>query len=190
MDEARTHPGLILGIGRFFHDPRGSVRGMLASDPTEARLLVYAMMAAAILLTGRIVTLLNDGLSPDMLAAMVTAQIVSLLFFLPLAYYGLAALGTVVARRFGGRGGWREGRAAFFWAALVSAPVLMLSMIGADLVSGAAGDVLGEVGGVFFAWAVAACFTEVFGFASTWRVLAVVCGPVLVLLGAVLLLRG
>ena len=50
MAEAVRHPGLILGVARFFHDPRGSIRGVLDSRPSEGRLLVYALLAAGILL--------------------------------------------------------------------------------------------------------------------------------------------
>ena len=175
----RSHPGLILGVARFYHDPRGSMRGVLDSHPSEARLLAYAMIAAAFLLAGRIAGLLTSSTGDVM--ARVLEQTVSLLFFLPLAYFGLAALGTWLARLAGGQGGWADGRAAFFWAALVSAPLILASALGQIAMAGAGPTVkavIGQIGAVFFAWALANCFAETFGFASVWKVLAVIVGTV------------
>lgn len=177
-DQALRHPGLILGIARFFYNPRGSMRGVLDSGPSEGRLFAYALIAAAILLFGRILDLVA-GAAPTggNVMARAAEQTVSLLFFLPIVYYAVAALGTLLARAFGGLGSWREGRAAFFWAALVSAPVIVVCAM--------AGSVFGpepttlfavivQVGQIFFAWAVAQCFAETFGFGRTWPVLAVI----------------
>lgn len=173
---ALRHPGVVLGIARFFHAPRASMRGVLESRPSEGRLLAYAMLAAAILLAGRIAALtIAAGAAVADVLPQVSAQVASLMFFVPLLYYGLAALGTALAKAFGGRGGWRDGRAAFFWAALVSAPVMVLSGLAA-LALGAAPGVLAvavvQLGPVFFAWALAQCFAEAFGFARSWAVFA------------------
>lgn len=181
---ASTHPGLILGVARFYHDPRGSMRGVLDSHPTEARLLAYVMIAASILLAGRVLSLLSA--STGDLMARVLEQTVSLVFFLPLVYYGLAALGTWMARKTGGQGGWIDGRAAFFWAALVSAPLMLASTLGQIILADVgtiARSIVGQIGSVFFAWALAACFAEAFGFRHTWKVLA----AIVVLIGTILM---
>lgn len=177
MTTAARHPGLILGAARFFHDPRGSVRGVLDSRPGEGRLFAYALTAAGTLLAGRMVAL--GSVAPGIDPARAAAQVASLLFFVPLLYYGLAALGTVLARAFGGRGVWRDGRAAFFWAALVSAPVMVLTGLAALALEDAPLPLvalLGQAGPVFFAWALALCFAEAFGFARAWAVFAVIAG--------------
>jgi hypothetical protein len=185
MAEAIRHPGLILGVARFFHDPRGSMRGLLESRPSEGRLLAYAFLATGLLLAGRIVTLtIAAQASVTDLLPQVSAQAASMLFFVPLVYYLLAALGTALARGFRGRGSWRDGRAAFFWAALVSAPVVVLSGFAALALDGAPRALtvgIAQVGPVFFAWALAQCFAEAFGFARSWVVFAAIGGIVLLI---------
>jgi len=183
------HPGLILGVARFYYDPRGSVRGMLASQPGEPRLFAYAIIAAAIVLAGRLVDVSVTG--EGNLMPRVLEQIGSTMFFVPLFYYGLAALGTMLAQTFGGEGGWRDGRAAFFWAALVSAPLVTASKLAPLLVAGgpeSLSAVLGMIGPVAFGVATAYCFTEAFGFRRVWTVAVAIAVPVvLVVLGALLL---
>lgn len=181
MTGAVRHPGMILGVGRFFHDPRGSMRGVLASHPGEGRLLLYVLVAASVLLAGRIAALFGASAGTGDLSGPVTAQAYSLPFVV-FAYYLLAALGTVIARLFGGRGSWTDGRAAFFWASLVSAPVVVLSGLAAVAAVGAPRAVavgIAEAGPVFYAWAVAQCYAEAFGFRRGWVVFAVIAALVL-----------
>lgn len=187
-DTARSsaHPGAILGIARFLHDPRGSMRAMLESNPGEARLLAYAVLAAMLLLVERLFRLFAEAAPGADLTPRVVEQVVSLMFFLPLAYYGLAAVATMIARALGGQGGWFQGRAAFFWAALVSAPIVVLTGLAALAAGpGAGAAILRQAASFFFAWALANCFAEAFGFTSTMRVLAVIVVIALVPLGLV-----
>ena len=152
------------------------MRAVLDSGPGEARLLAYAVAAAAILLCERIVRVMAEAEAGTNVTARIMEQTVSLIFFLPLLYYILATLGTVLARAFGGQGGWFVGRAAFFWAALVSAPVVLMTGLAAIAAggSGTAADVLRQVGAIFFAWALACCYAEAFAFASVAKVLGVI----------------
>lgn len=178
MAEALRHPGAILGVARFFHDPRGSMRGMLSSRPGEGRLFSYALAAGLVLLAGRVLSLLMmPGELSTELPGRIAAHAAALLIFVPLAWYGLAAFGTLLARAFRGEGSWHEGRAAFFWAALVSSPVLVLSSL-LPLAFPAAPRIsimLGaQIGPVFFAWALAQCYAEAFGFRRASNVLAVI----------------
>jgi hypothetical protein len=182
---AVRHPGLILGLARFFHDPRASMRGVLDSRPSEGRLLAYAFLAAGMLLAGRIATLtIAARASVADLLPQVSAQVASLMFFVPLVYYLLAALGTALAKAAGGTGSWRDGRAAFLWAALVSAPVVVLSSLAAlalDAAPQALTVAVAQIGPVFFAWALAQCFAEAFGFIRGWMVLAAIGAIVLLI---------
>jgi hypothetical protein len=180
------HPGLILGVARFFHDPRGSMRGVLDSRPSEGRLLAYAFLAAGVLLAGRVgaLAVAAQGSGAD-LTPRIAAETASVLFFVPIVYYLLAALGTALAKLAGGRGGWRDGRAAFFWAALVSAPVGVLTGFAAlslHAAPPAVTVVVAQIGPVFFAWALAQCYAEAFGFRRAWAVFAAIGGIVLVIL--------
>lgn len=187
VNGAARHPGLILGIARFFHDPRGSMRGVLESRPSEGRLLAYAFLAAGLLLAGRIANLsVAAQQAGEMdLAPQIAAQTVSMMFFVPFVYYLLAALGTAMAKIAGGQAGWRDGRAAFFWAALVSAPVVVLTGVAALALDGAPRALLvgvAQIGPVFFAWALAQCYAEAFGFDRGWTVFAAIGGIVLAIL--------
>ena len=179
------HPGMILGFARFFHDPRASMRGVLESGPSEGRLLAYALLAAGMLLAGRIATLtIAAPASAADLLPLLAAQVASLMFFVPLVYYLLAALGTALAKAFGGRGSWRDGRAAFMWAAVVSAPAVVLSGLAALAIDGGPrvlSVAVAQVGPVFFAWALAQCFAEAFGFARSWTVFAAIGAIVLLI---------
>ncbi len=186
MAEALRHPGAILGVARFYHDPRASMRGMLDSRPGEGRLLAYAMGAAAIWILGRIaIVLAGAGPEADVQGLMV-ANTLSI-GFLTLFFYVLATLGTAFARAFRGTGSWHDGRAAFIWAALVASPVLVLSSLAAVSMPDAPPAVIavvGQTGPVFFAWALAQCYSEAFGFARPWAVFALIAGLALAIVGA------
>ena len=74
-----------------------------------------------------------------------------LLATIPL-FYGLAALGHLVARLMGGQGGWYDGRLALFWAlACVTPPMLMLGLVRAMLGDVPAVTYMGFA--IFFAFA-------------------------------------
>ena len=184
---AAPDPGAVLRVARFFHDPRGSMRALLQSSPREARLLAYIVIASAILLLERIARVLAEAGPDTNIAARVMEQTVSLIFFLPLLYYALAALGTGVVRMMGGPKSWYLSRAALFWAALVSAPVILLSGMAA-IAAGPDGwmpDVLRQIGPFFFAWAIACCYAEAFAFSSIAKVLGVIVVIALVPFGLV-----
>ena len=109
---------------------------------------------------------------------------VSFAFFVPLAYYLVAATGTLAAKACGGTGSWYEGRVAFFWAAFISAPVTLITGILPLLAPTLPDSILiaiGQVGVFFFAWAVAQAFAEAFSFTRTWLVLIAVCSPAVLL---------
>lgn len=185
------HPGLILGAARFYHDPRGSVQGMLDSHPSEARLMAYAFIASSILLAGRLVGVAMTA--EGNLLPRVLEQIGSTLFFVPLAYYGIAALGTMIAQACGGTGNWVDGRRAFFWAALVSAPLVAVSELAPALAPAApdwALSVLQMIGSVVFGLATAYGFAGAFGFRKVWTVIAAMACPVAVMALLAFLLRS
>ena len=188
MADALRHPGAVLGVARFFHAPRASRRGVLDSRPGEGRLLAYAIAAAAVMLAGRMLALAAmPGVDERDMAGSLAAHAAGFLIFVPLAWYGMAALGTLIARLAGGSGSWRDGRAAFFWAALVASPVMALSAVAQVRMTGAPLHLVvlvGQVGPVFFAWALAQCYAEAFGFRRSWAVFAVIAALVLAILGA------
>lgn len=185
-DMSAPRLGIVPGVGRFYHDPRGSVRAVRAGHPEESTLLAYLMIGLVLILTGRLIQLAQSyPVGSDAFLPQAGAAVFGQIFIAPLFCYGLAAFGTLVARLFRGAGGWRDGRLGFFWAILVAAPIIVLSDIAstpAGSVNPALGTLVGQVGPVFFAWALGQCFAEAFGFTRTWVVFAAIALLVLVLL--------
>jgi len=185
-------PWRILGA---WADLRGSMRAELDRAPGEPRLLAYVMLSGLIWFLGRVLVVefgpLAPTLGPDEAIKRIAAEFVGSIFFRTLAFYGVAALAGAVAMKLGGRGSWRDSRAAMFWAALVAAPVTLagtlLSLLLAEA-PGQAGLIAGMIGSVAFAWAAAHCIAEAHRFASLWRVLGVVVLSAAAFVGGLLLL--
>lgn len=177
-------PGVLASAARFFVNPRASVRATLDSNPTEGRILAFGMFAALVLFFRQMASVLTK---PELLAdqtELVMQDLVSFLFFVPLAYYGVAALGTAIARAFGGTGTWKDGRIAFFWSAFISAPVMLITGILPLILPTMPSPLLiliGQIGVFFFGWAIAQAFAEAFAFTRTWLVLMVVCSPAILI---------
>lgn len=189
-----ARPGLFGAFLRFYRDPRGSVRAVLEANPAEAKLLVILMLAMALIFCARIVQIHVQFQNPDDRLELIMQQMVSQLLFLPLFYYGLAALVTAVSRLCGGVGGWKNGRVAVFWSTLVAAPVVLMSLL-LPLVTTAwpmaiLPVVIAQLGSVFLAWALAQSIAAAFEFTRTWLVFACVCLPAAVLFVVAWLLRS
>ena len=187
MAEGPNRPGILLGVGRFYHDPRGSLRAVKAGQPPEAKLLAYLMIGLVVILMGRLIAL--AGRVPPESEAFLPqagAAVFSQLFVAPLFCYALAGIGALVAKLLKGQGSWQDGRMAFFWAILVSSPIIVISDIGAISAAAAiapeVGPVFSQIGPVFFAWALSQCFAEAFGFTRPWAVFLTIAALVLVLL--------
>lgn len=170
---------------RFWRGPRPAMRALLDARPSEGRLLGFAALAVLILTIGRAVAasrvpVVATGLD-DRQFELMTAEIFAAALKLP-AFYLLAAIGTALARLFGGQGGWRDGRAAFFLAAFATAPLqaVLAALPGLVVLSPPVAVVLTRLGPVVFAWALAHCFAEAFGFRRTWAVFAVLAALILI----------
>ncbi|MEM7239308.1 MAG: hypothetical protein AAF501_16000 [Pseudomonadota bacterium] len=159
-------------------DLRGSYRGLMATAPSEGKLLFIAMASGLVLflewtgiarLTGDLATL-----APDEMASQVAAQFTAALLFRTLMLYAVAAGLCWVLCRFGGTGGWYATRGAVFWAFLVAAPVTLLcSILGAVIMQrapGSGGEVIADAGNLVLALVMAACLAEAHGIHSMWRV--------------------
>ncbi len=181
MEQSLPSGGVFWRMLGAWADLRGSMRAELARGPSEGRLLFYVMLSGLIWFVGRIAVLVYGPLGPTIpeaeFAGRVGLVFLSAIFFRALAFYALAALAGLIARAAGGGGGWRDSRAALFWAALVAAPVILAATFLSLLLTGMpgqAGAIASMLGAVAFAWAVAQCFAEAHGFTSAWRVLAAV----------------
>ncbi len=165
---------------------RASMRAELDRAPSEATLLAYVMLSGLIWFLGRVAMLklgpIAPALDPDYALKRIAVEFVSSLFFRTLAMYGVAALAGAIAMKAGGRGSWRDSRAAIFWAALVAAPVMLAGVLISLLVSGVpaeVGTVARMLGALAFAWAVAHCIAETHGF----RRVSFVLGAVMIAVG-------
>ena len=164
---------------QFWVNPRASMRGVLDRQPGESLLAALIFLAVMILLAGRfwIIALtptvelgsIDDDARLQHMAANTTAA-----FLLVLVFYGFAAIGTLLCRLFRGTGGFWHGRVAFFWAALMSAPLLVASNVAPLLIqmSAPGAALAGQFGPVLFAWALSQSYAEAFGFPRAWRVFA------------------
>ncbi len=195
MEQTLQSGGVLWRMLGAWANLRGSMRAELDRDPSEGRLLFYVMLSGLIWFIGRYAVLVYGPLGPaipeDVFVGRVGWEFVTAVFFRSLAFYALAALAGAIARAAGGSGGWRDSRAALFWAALVAAPVILAGTLLSLLLTGVPGQtgaIAGMLGAVAFAWAVAQCIAEAHGFTSAWRVLAAVAGLAAALVGGVYLL--
>ena len=195
MEQSLPSGGVFWRMLGAWADLRGSMRAELDRDPGEGRLLFYVMLSGLIWFAGRTAVLvygpLGPTIPPDVFAGRVGLEFISAIFFRTLAFYALAALAGLIARAAGGGGGWRDSRAALFWAALVAAPAILAATFLSLLLTGIpgqAGAIAGMLGAVAFAWAVAQCLAEAHGFTSAWRVLAVLALLAAALVGGVYML--
>jgi len=196
MEQSLSSGGVLWRMLGAWADLRGSMRAELDRDPGEGRLLFYVMLSGLIWFIGRHALLVYGPLGPvipeDVFLGRVGLEFVSAIFFRTLAFYALAALAGLIARAAGGSGGWRDSRAALFWAALVAAPVILAATLLSLLLTGIpgqAGAIASMLGAVAFAWAVAQCIAEAHGFRSGLRVFIVIAGLVAIFAGAVYALR-
>lgn len=177
-------PGPVRAFFHFYLSPRRSVRSVLDRRPSEAALTAMIMLACVIVLLGRLVQVHLQYANPDDRLELSMQHTVTQLIFLPLFYFGFAAIVRMIARLFGGEAGWRESRIAVFWAALVSSPIMVAALLFPVLLLNMpmlVRVVVGQLGGAFLAWALAQCIAEAFGFRRTWLVFATICAPILIL---------
>lgn len=176
-------------------DLRGSLRAELERSAGEARLLFYAVLSGVIWFLGRAALLawgpVAPMLSDEEFLRLIGAELVSAVLYRTLALYLVAAVVGLVAKRFGGTGSWRDSRAAVFWGALVAAPVILAATLVSMLLTGVPGraaEIASMLGVFASAWVLAHCIAEAHGFASPWRVLAVIAALVSALVLALVLL--
>jgi hypothetical protein len=180
MEQTLPSGGVVWRMLGAWADLRASVRVELDRDPSEGRVLFFAMFAGLFRFAGAAMVLAYGPLaltiSADEFRGRIAAAFIAIFLFLPLVYYAVAATGGALARAMGGTGSWYDSRVALFWAALVASPVILASKLLALLLAGMPEPLVGSVemlGEVAFAWTTAHCFAEAHGFASVWRILGV-----------------
>lgn len=188
-----------------YSDMRWSTRSLIRSNPSESRLLFLALLSDVVFFLARSLTMVVAP--PDSVGAQLPEQIglgLVLAFLVRTSlFYLIAATAKILSAPFGGRGSWRETRAAVFWAAFVSAPVeafgALLLLAGGGLASiiplPPAPSVLVEtpylLGPIAFGFFVCAGVAEAQGFRYTYRVMIAAALIALPLLwGALVLLQA
>ena len=141
-DPARTPSrgpaaGVLDRIARAWRGASPAAQEELASGAQEPRLLAYAMGGCFALWLAQtpvqVLTRLRAeaaaGVGPEDasdISMLVTANLVSMLFFTPLMLYGVAAQARMVLEAIGGAGGWFATRHMIFWSLIDAAPALLL----------------------------------------------------------------
>ncbi|MEM9783719.1 MAG: YIP1 family protein [Pseudomonadota bacterium] len=194
-----SESGFFARVLTAWFDLRQSMRGILATDPPEGRILMFAMLHGLILFAAyalevgaeaaRFINLPSQTFQQQAsLSAKVAAGFTAFLILRPLFLYALAGVSGLVARWAGGRASWREGRAAVCWAALVSAPVSFVCSLPGILVPLSTGvDIAFSLAGVLmFVIALSYCLAEAHGFRRVWMVFLVLGGTAAAVFGGVL----
>jgi hypothetical protein len=195
--EAENQPPSRLGEGGVFWrvlrahwDMKGATRAMLATEPSEARLLALIILAGLIYFAGQTAALILSG--AEELQARVGAEFVSGVLMRGLAFYGVAGLTGLIARAFGGEASWRQSRTAVFWAALASAPVVFAATLGASALAENFNLALAVemAGQAFFGYAFCVAVAQTNKFRTAWGVFGVTAATLAVIFGALSLVFG
>lgn len=183
LDSGRTYVNRIIDA---YADMRASTRDFILTYPSEARLLMLALLSDVIFFLARSISMVVAP--PPEVAANLPEYVglgLVLAFLLRTAsFYVIAAVATVISRMFGGVGGWHDTRCGVFWAALVSAPI---ELVGSVLTVGVVflrpqapfldNDWLVEtpyfIGPIAFGFFLSAGVAEAQGFRYTYKVMAV-----------------
>ena len=121
---------LLSDIVAAYKAPTVEMRRHIDNGVREAQTLFFAVLFGGL----SFLSLLPDiakraHLTDDSLSGLAAAQLIASVFMMPLLMYGIAALSHVILARFGGQGEHIEARRALFWAAVVTAPVMLISAL-------------------------------------------------------------
>ena len=115
-----------LDIVESWRRPRVVLRRLLGQDRSEPFALSLLVTGLILLFISRTPYLRREAMvMPDMpLAQLLLASALGMAATVPF-WYLLAALGHLVARALGGKGGYYQGRIALFWALVAASPALL-----------------------------------------------------------------
>jgi hypothetical protein len=117
-----------------YMDMRATTRALIEENPGEARLLFFVLLSDVIFFLSRgLALVISPGsAASERLPLEIGLWLVAALFLRTAVLYGFSAFVAAVCRVLGGRGSWRDTRAAVFWASLVAAPI---GVVGALIVA-------------------------------------------------------
>ena len=110
--------------------PTSTLR-LLSEKPSEGRLLFYVVLSDVVFLMSWTLKTLLAPTSAALakLPTDIGAWLMIAILFRTASLYVLAAVASAACALFGGRGTWKDTRAAVFWGALVSAPFGLLAAL-------------------------------------------------------------
>lgn len=120
-----------------YSDMRRTTRALIEEAPTEPRLLFFVLLSDVIFFLSfgvRLIVSPSQAVSELMpVPAQLGTALLGIFLVRTLTLYVFSGAVCFVCRLLGGTGGWRDTRAAIFWASLVAAPVGVLgAVIGAS----------------------------------------------------------
>lgn len=130
------------------------MRRLLAAGPREDRALAILMGACLLVFIAQWPAISRRAHLEELeLNALLAGALFGWLFIAPLGLYLLAALSHLVAKLFGGKGGWYGARLALFWSLLASTPLILLNGLVAGFIGkGAALSIVGLAWFGVFLW--------------------------------------
>jgi len=146
-------------IVRTWRRPRQVMRDLLAQGRREDRAIVYLMVSCFLIFVAQWPRLrrVAEGYEPSPWPAemnfegMLTYTFFSAVIVLPLVMYGVAGLSHLVAKLFGGKGGWFGARLALFWTLLATSPLFLFYGLVRGLIGpGAQATLVGSIGALVF----------------------------------------
>lgn len=130
-------------IAAMYRRPRPVIARLLEMGPREDRALVFLMLFCVLAFVAQLPRLSREAFLGDQeLNMLMSGALLGWIFIAPLVFYAVAALSHLVARIFGGKGGWHGARVVLFWALLASAPVMLLHGLVAGFIGPGAAQTL------------------------------------------------
>jgi len=141
-------------IAATYRGPGAVMRRLLAAGPREDRALAILMGACLLVFIAQWPAISRRAHLEELeLNALLAGALFGWLFIAPLGLYLLAALSHLVAKLFGGKGGWYGARLALFWSLLASTPLILLNGLVAGFIGkGAALSIVGLAWFGVFLW--------------------------------------
>ena len=119
---------ILRDIASTYRRPVPVLARRLSGGEREDRALAILMAGCGLLFVAQWPRLARDAFETQTdLNMLMGGSLMALIFILPLLLYGIAALGRLVAKLFGGAGNGYAARMALFWALLAAAPVFLLN---------------------------------------------------------------
>lgn len=134
--------------------PRAALRRHLARGRSEAFAFTLLLVFLILAFVGQWPTAARDAFlaGEPSAAPRILARALAVLATIPL-WYGLAALGHLVARALGGQGSWYAARIALFWALATVGPLMLLQgLVGGMIGPGPGLWLVSGLVGVAFLW--------------------------------------